>query len=104
MPNIVFDITSDTPLGTTSSTVDLIGHFTLSIASLGTADYSGNVALESYINGNWIVSQEFEESGIFPGFNPMHSTYRLRVTQTITENEAAQVVLNGYTSIDNKSF
>ena len=104
MPNIIFDVTDESAVDDTSSTVDLIGHFTLSIASLGTVEFAGKIALESLVNGNWIVSQEFDEAGVYPGFNPMHSTYRVRVTQTVSENEVAQCVVNGYSSIDNKSF
>ena len=99
MPNVVFDVTSASTENQTSESIDLIGNFVLTVADLATdpaAPFNGTVVFELNVNGNWVVSETFTESGVYPGFNPILGTYRFRVTGVPTVSTSTQFVVNGY--------
>ena len=99
MSNIVYDVDSTAAVDAVSSESDFIGHFTVSIADTTVADmvsYDGEVYLDEKINGNWVPSQEFDAVGVYPGFNAVKGTYRIRVKKVTAANSSAQVVVRGW--------
>lgn len=97
MSVIKLEVDSTTAVGTLSNTADYVGHFTASIADTTTGqEFDGEIALDENIDGDWVQSDSFTSSGIFPGFNAIAGTYRFRLVTAPSTGITGKAVLRGY--------
>ena len=96
MSNIRLVLDSTSNVDDTSQEDVFIGHFTASVADTtdGVA-WNGEVVMELNEEGNWITAETFDAAGVFPGFNGIGGTYRLRLKTKQTAGTAL-VVVNGF--------
>ena len=51
--------------------------------------------LDEFIDGDWIESEEFDSSGVYPGFNAISGVYRLRLKTAPGAGKTGKAVING---------
>ena len=97
MPIIKLEADNSTIVDTTvSGTVTFVGHFTASVADTTAGQtFDGVFALDQLIDGDWIETEEFTASGVFPGFNGITGQYRLRVKTKPTAGVTGKAIVNG---------
>lgn len=97
MPYIKLDSDNNTTVGTTSEEATFVGHGTVSVAST-TQDqvFDGVYAVDVFIGGHWIESQELTGPGVFPGFNAVTAKYRLRLKQAPAAGKTGEARMVGW--------
>ena len=82
--------------GEVTEVVTLVGHFTATVAETTAGeDWNGVIVFELKADDGWIVSETFDDAGVFPGFNGITGEYRLRLSTKQTTG-SAKIIFNGY--------
>ena len=96
MPLIKLEVDSGSTVGDTSDEAEFVGHMQMSVAeTTENQNWDGVISLEQKIDGDWIETETFDDHGVWPGFNALKGTYRLKL-KTKQMQGSAKAIVNGF--------